>query len=329
MSELLDQSVLAWLMAGDPAIRWQVMRDLLDEPDTTWQAERARVETEGWGGQLLAEQGTDGLWAGGTFVPAGFTRELWQAEGQPWTATAYALNDLREWGLPPGSAAARRTVSRVGEHGLWDEGGQPFWAGEVEECINGRTLADGAYFGVDMARLAQRLVGEQQPDGGWNCERANGSVRSSVDSTINVLEGLLEYELATGGTEELRVARLTGQEYLLQRQLVRRASTGDVIDRDYLLLAHPHRWHYSILRGLDYMRASGIHDRAQPDPRLGEAFALLRGRRLPDGSWPLDRRHPGRQWFEVDDPEGKPSRWVTLLALRVLRWVHGLHTSDE
>lgn len=313
-------AVTAWLLEGDAAIRWQVMRDLLDEPDQVWQAERAKVETHGWGASLLARQGEDGLWDGGVFVPSGFTRELWQQEGQPWTGAAYALNDLREWGLDPRAEAARRVVRLVGENGRWDEGDQPFWEGEVEECINGRTLADGAYFGVDMAALAARLVSERQPDGGWNCERANGSVRSSFDSTINVLEGLLEFERATGGSPEVQAARRAGEEFLLERNLFRRKATGEPADPAYLLLGHPHRWHYDVLRALDHLRASAQISGAPADPRLGEALAHLRGRGLPDGRWPLDVRHGGRQWFEVDAGPGMPSRWVTLAALRVLRW---------
>ncbi len=315
--------VISWLLDGDPAIRWQVMRDLLDEPESTWRAARAAVETSGYGAALLSHQDPNGLWAGGVFVPDGFTRELWQHEGQPWTATAYAMNDLREWGLEPTSAAAVRAVRLVGENGRWDEGDQPFWEGEVEECINGRTLADGAYFGVDMSPLAARLVGEQQPDGGWNCERANGSVRSSFDSTINVLEGLLEFERATGGTAESTAARRGGEEFLLERGLFRRRSTGEPADAAYLLLAHPRRWHYDVLRALDYFRASVLASGAPVDPRLADALAHLRGRRLADGRWPLDVRHRGRQWFEVDEGVGMPSRWVTLSALRVLRWADG------
>ncbi len=313
-------NVIAWLLDGDPAIRWQVMRDLLDEPEQVWQAERAKVETHGWGADLLARQGEDGLWDGGVFVPAGFTREAWQQEGQPWTGAAYALNDLREWGLDPRSAAAHRVVRLVGQNGRWDEGDQPFWEGEVEECINGRLLADGAYFGVDMVALAARLVSERQPDGGWNCERANGSVRSSFDSTINVLEGLLEFERATGGTPESRTARQAGEEFLLERNLFRRKTTGEPADADYLLLGHPHRWVYSILRALDHLRAGASLTGAPADPRLTPALDHLRSRRMPDGRWPLDVRHGGRQWFEVDEGPGMPSRWVTLSALRVLRW---------
>ena len=308
--------VIEWLVAVDPAIRWQVLRDLLHAPAADRQAERAMVETQGWGARLLAHQDADGQWAGGPFVPARFTRQLWAQEGQPWTATTYALTQLREFGLDPTSERARRTVELIGHHSRWDHDGQPFWEGEVEECINGRTVADGAYFGVDVSPLVRRLVGERQPDGGWNCERANGSTRSSFDTTINVLEGLLEFEGATGGTPESRAARAAGEEYLLQRGLFRRLTTGEPADPALLDLVYPTRWHYTVLRALDHFRASA----ARPDPRLADAVRLVRERQRPDGRWAPDRRLPGRVWFDLDDGPGEPSPWVTLLALRVLRW---------
>ena len=313
-------AVIGWLLDSDPAIRWQVMRDLMDAPEADWSAERARVETEGWGARLLAHRDPDGQWAGGAFVPAGFTREAWQAEGQPWTATHFALSQLRELGLDPASASARATVALVGENARWDEGGQPFWQGEVEECINGRTVADGAYFGIDVGPIVERLLGERQQDGGWNCERANGSARTSFDTTINVVEGLLEYERATGGATAVRAARRSGEAFLLERALFRRLSTGEPADPDFLLLWHPNRWRHDILRGLDHFRAASLVGGEPPDPRLGEAVAELRRRRLPDGRWPLDRTPRGRVWFAVDEPVGQPSRWVTLRALRVLEW---------
>ena len=156
------------------------------------------METEGWGARLLSYQDEDGQWAGGAFLPADFDPREWKERGQPWTATSFSLSQLREFGLDPSSDRAKRTVELIGANSRWDEGGQPYWEGEVEECINGRTVADGAYFGVDVSSIVERLVGERLDDGGWNCERANGSVRSSFPSTINVLEGLLEYESATG-----------------------------------------------------------------------------------------------------------------------------------
>ncbi len=215
--------VIDWLLDSDPAIRWQVMRDLLDAPESEWTAERAKVESEGWGASLLANEDEDGQWAGGAFVPRGFDFREWQDVGQPWTATAFSLSQLREFGLDPASDRARRAVELIGANARWDHAGEPYWEGEVEECINGRTVADGAYFGVDVSPLVARLAGERLDDGGWNCERANGSVRSSFATTINVLEGLLEYERATGGTPESREARKSGEEYLLERNLFRRA----------------------------------------------------------------------------------------------------------
>jgi hypothetical protein len=318
-----DAAGIDWLLAGDPAIRWQVLRDLLDAPAREWQAERNKVETEGWGAQLLGLEDEDGQWDGGSFVPAGFERSEWEQVGQPWTATTYALTQLREFGLDPRSERAQRAVELVGANSRWDHDGQPFWEGEVEECINGRTLADGAYFGVDMAPLAERLVAERLEDGGWNCMRAAGSLRSSFATTINVLEGLLEYEQATGGTAESVAARRTGEEFLLARGLFRRLSTGAPADEQFLRFAYPNRWHYDVLRALDYFRSAGVLTGAAPDPRLGDAVDYVRSRRREDGTWPLDRLIAGRTWFALDDGEGRPSRWVTLRAMRVLRWCDG------
>lgn len=315
-----DFDVVEWLLDSDPAIRWQVMRDLLDTPEADWQAERGKIESEGWGGRLFALQDTDGQWAGGAFVPAGFTEQDWKEDGQPWTATCWSLTQLREFGLAPKCACARRTVRLVGENSRWDHDDQPFWEGEVEECINGRTVASGAYFGVDVSPIVRRLLSERQADGGWNCERANGSRVSSFDTTINVLEGLLEFARATGDTDAIRDARQTGEEYLLQRDLFRRLSTGEPVDPDYLRFTHPNRWRYDILRALDYFRASTQFREAEPDARLAAAVAHIRARRLDDGRWPLDKRLRGRIWFEIDDGAGNPSRWITLRALRVLKW---------
>ncbi len=314
------EAVSGWLLRSDPAIRWQVMRDLLDAPESEWQTERGRIATEGWGARLFDCQDGDGQWAGGAFLPSGFTSKDWHAEGQPWTATSFVLTQLREFGLDPTCERARRTVAAVGENSRWDEGSQPFWEGEVEECINGRTVADGAYFCVDVSPIVERLTGERQPDGGWNCERCNGSMRSSFHTTINVLEGLLEFERSTGGTAESRKARRSGEEYLLERRLFRRAGIGEPADEGFLFFTHPNRWRYDVLRALDYFRAASLFAGTSPDARLGEAIDHLRRRRGPDGRWLLDVRHRGRVWFDIDEGEGRPSRWITLRALRILRW---------
>lgn len=312
---MIADEVTEWLLDSDPAIRWQVMRDVLDAPQPEWRAQRARVETEGWGAGLLERQDADGQWAGASFFPHGFTRALFEAEGQPWTTTSHTLTTLHELGLDPSCERATTTVALVGANCRWDAGGELFWSGETEECINGRTVADGAYFGADVSGIVKRLLGEIQPDGGWNCERSNGSSRSSYHSTINVLEGLLEFERAHGAPPETQQARRGGEEFLLERNLFRRLSTGEAADGDFLELTHPNRWLYDILRGLDYFRSA---DRR--DPRLAEPIEILRGRQLGDGRWPLDRTPRGRTWFPIDGGVGEPSRWITLRALRILLW---------
>jgi hypothetical protein len=158
--------------------------------------------------------------------------------------------------------------------------------------------------------------GEQLEDGGWNCEVENGSIRSSFATTINVLEGLLAHERATGGSAESIAARRRGEEYLLERRLVRRKSTGEVVNPAWLLFSFPIRWHYDVLRALEYFRSVGD----MPDSRMDEAIDLLRSKQQPDGTWLLENTHPGKVHFALEEGDSRPSRWNTLRALRVLRW---------
>jgi hypothetical protein len=312
-STTAQAAMIDWLLDSDPAIRWQVLSDLTDASPTDVVTERARVEHEGWGARLLALEGTDGLWDGGACFPASYRGG---EPGQPWTATMHSLQTLQIFGLDPASEAARRATSLVAENGRWEHAGQRYFDGEVEPCINGRTIEAGAYYGVDVSPLVERILGERLADGGWNCEAENGSVRSSFDTTLTVLDGLLEYERATGGSADVREARRSGEEYLLERNGFRRKSTGEVVNPEYLDFAFPYYWHYDVLRALDYFRRSG----AEPDSRLAPAIEIVRSKRLPDGRWPLDRVHPGRVHFAVDGDVGDGSRWNTLRALRVLNW---------
>jgi hypothetical protein len=307
-------NVIDWLFDSDPAIRWQVMRDLTHEPADVIAAERSRVATEGWGARLLALQAPDGRWGGAPW-------------SQDWTDTFHVLELLRRFGLDPDSEQARRAVGLVREHVVW-RGGAPgetpwadnrFFEGEVEPCINGNVVETGAYFGVDMTPLVDRLLGEQLPDGGWNCEVENGATVSSFGTTINVLEGLLEHERATGGSAELREARRRGEGYMLERRLFRRKSTGEVIDPSWLRFSFPTWYFYDVLRGLEYLRDADF----RPDERVDEAIEAVEGNRDPDGRWPLQNVHAGESHFEMEDGEGKPSRWNTLRAMRVLDWFAG------
>jgi hypothetical protein len=301
-------TVLEWLLDSDPAIRWQVMRDLTDAPTDEVAAERARVAREGWGAQLLAAQGADGQWSGGALFPE-------------WTSTTYTLQLLRQFGVDPSTEEVQYAIARVGANSRWEHENEPYFEGEVEPCINGRAVAIGAYFGVDMRGVVNRLLTEQMEDGGWNCEQENGSTRGSFDTTINVLEGLLEFERFTGGAAEVAAVRNRGQEYLLKRGLFRRLSTGEVIvphkgEGDWLRFSFPHGWRYDVLRGLDYMREAGV----APDERVAEAISLVESKRDADGRWLLEHAHHDRLLVDLGEREGAPSRWITLLALRVLRW---------
>jgi len=310
-----EKSVMQWLLDSDPSIRWQVMRDLTGAPAEEVAAERARVATEGVGARLLALQGADGSWAG----------EAWN---RGWDSTMHVLSLLREMGLDPASNEARNAVGLVRDRVTWrgwdwdgtwrgsDFVGNPFFAGEVEPCINGQVAASGAYFGQDIQRILGLLLAEQLSDGGWNCEAANGSTRSSFNTTICVLEALLEYELAGGSRTEVTEARLRGQDYLLERRLFRRLTTGEVVDPAWTQFSFPTWWHYDVLRGLEYLCRAGV----TPDERVAEAIELVESKRDGDGRWPLENQHPGTMAVAVDEGEGRPSRWNTLRALRVLDW---------
>ncbi len=312
--------VIDWLLDSDPSIRWQVMRDLTGAFSEDVAIERSRVAREGYGARLLSLQQADGSWAG-------------VAWNRGWNSTMHVLTLLREMGLDPESDAASRAVGLVRDHVRWqgwdgttwrgaDWVGNPYFEGEVETCINGQVAASGAYFGQDVRGIVDRLLDEQLPDGGWNCEAVNGSTRSSFNTTICVLEALLEYERANEVRPEVTAARLRGQEYLLERRLFRRRSTGEVIERDrkggasWTCFAFPTWWHYDVLRGFEFLRSAGV----SPDERVADAIALVESKRDRDGRWPLETRYPGVMPVEIDNGEGRPSRWNTLRALRVLRW---------
>lgn len=296
--------VLDWLLDSDPALRWQVLEHLSDSPSGVIEAERARVAREGWGARLLADQRDDGNWGDGK-------------THRQWWSNLYTLVWLRDLGVDPSDAVVQTAIDRVRERITWGpwHNDSPFFDGESEPCINGRVVALGAYFNVRTDDLVDRLLGEQLNDGGWNCQ-SQISPRSSFHTTICVLEGFLAYERAFGATPGIADARQRGEDYLLERRLLRRLSNGEIINADWMRLAFPPLWHYDVLRALDYFRSA-----ERPyDERMAEAIEVIRERRQADGRWLLDVRHKNTLYEDIAGEAGAPNMWVTLGALRVLRW---------
>lgn len=315
-----EHDVIPFLLNADPAIRWQVLRDLTDASADEVAAERARVSVDGLGAQLLALQGADGTWGGAAW-------------NHGWDSTMHALMLLREFGLDPDSDQARTAIDLVRERVTWNGCGpeecndNAFFAGEIEPCINGQVALVGAYFGQDVRVIVGRLLNEQLSDGGWNCEAERGSTRASFNTTICVLEALLQHEQRFGADSQIASARARGHEYLLERRLFRRKSTGGVIAADkkgrtahgdapaFTQLAFPTWWHYDVLRALDYFRDAGVAH----DPRMDEAVRVVGAKRSSDGRWSAEIQFPGVMPIEIDDELGRPSRWITHRALRVLK----------
>jgi hypothetical protein len=295
---------IKWLLDSDPAIRWQVMRDITGEAPDAIAAERSRVASEGWGAQLLARQSPAGDWG----------------DGPKWDLIAlWSLVVLKDLGLDAASKQARKMIDRVAKGLVYKPlDNRPFLHGETEPCINGRILGIGAYFKDPNDALAKQLLGEQLEDGGWNCE-APKSRRSSFHTTICVLEGLLDYERAGRESTAVTKARKRAENYLLDRRMFRSLRTGKVIDKRWLRFSYPTFWHYDVLRGLDYLRNAGI----KPDGRVIEAIEVVTERSHQNGRWPLNRLHPERIPLEMETEVGRASRWNTLRALRVLRWCNG------
>ena len=316
------QETIEWMLNSDPALKWQVERDILGLPESEWQKTRALTASEGIGARLLALQDEDGQWAGGAYFP---TREDARAlpyvegeKGQPYIATTWTLNSLREWGVD--ASALGDTADRLDAGCKWECDDLPYWGGEVDCCINAFTVSNGAWLGRDMSANVQWFLEHQLEDGGWNCEWIEGDLRSSFHSTLNSLAGLLDYELRTGKNEKVADARKRAEEYLLQRRLMFRLSTGEPVGPWLNDLAYPLRWNYTIIRALNYFRDSAVFSTTQPDPRIAEAADALAAMANENGRWVTNDRIPGQVWFDFDTPVGEESKWLTFFALRALAW---------
>jgi hypothetical protein len=308
---------IEWLLKGDPAIRWQALRDLTETAERTVERERSKIARAGWGPLLLAQQDPAGTWAGGLSSDGGLY-------SPKWTSTTYTMLLLRDFGLPPKNRQAREACKLLLDGGLQPDGGINYgiwakWQGRGETCITGMVLSILAYFGYDDDRLdtiADHLLVQQMPDGGWNCQRPQGATHSSVHTTISALEGLRLYASHCGRKQKaVKEAQRLGREFLLVHRLFRSHRTGEVIKPVFTRFAFPPRWHYDILRALDYFQAVN----APRDERLADAIEIVRNSQGEDGRWPLQNSYTGKTYFEMERL-GAPSRWNTLRALRVLKW---------
>jgi hypothetical protein len=300
-----QESVIEWLLAGDPAIRWQVMRDLVDEPAEMWERERRRTAESGWVAELLGHMRPDGEWPKGR-----------------WTASTWTLLLLVTCGLPDSHPAGRPATDRL--LGRFMPPGQDvdgvFLLKRVDLCHLGFWLGLGAHFLGDDPRLpplSHAVLSAQLEDGGWNCHMRNhpSTRHSSFHTTFNVLENL---RIAAGRgivpDRAFRDAETRAVEFMLSHRMYRSDHTGEVISERFTHLTYPWHWHYTVLRGLDYLRLTP----AISDERLADPIDVLRDRRKPNGRWPLQKRIPGTLLVEMEKP-GKDSRWNTLRALRILR----------
>lgn len=301
-----ENSILSWLLAGDPAIRWQTLRDLCNAGTAKILKERKKISSEGWGDQLLKRQESSGLWSSGLYTPK-------------WTSTTYTMLLLRQLGLAPDHPQALKACELLLDEGLYHDGGINFFAAlkHSETCVTGMVLSILSYFDFDderVERLAEYLVSQQMPDGGWNCRYYKGATHSSFHTTINALEGLREYE-KRHPSKTLAQSQKPGVEFLLVHKLFRSHRTGKVVDSKMTRFSFPPRWKYDIMRALDYFQDCNL----QRDPRMSEAIELIRKKRRVDGTWLLQSKHSGRVFFEMEKI-GEPSRWNTLRALRILKW---------
>jgi hypothetical protein len=312
-----ESDAVQWLLEGDPAIRWQTLRDLLEEDERVVERERKKVASDGWGARLLAKQDGDGRWAGGASQETGLY-------SPKWISTTYTLMTLRDFGLAPGNRQAKKACRLLLDGGMQPDGGMNFgtwakWTKTSETCITGMSLSLLSYFEYEDDRvdtLVRHLLERQMPDGGWNCRRPAGATHASVHTTISVLEGLRHYELCRRRQlKAVREAQRRGREFLLVHRLFRSHRTGEIIKPIFLRFTFPPRWHYDVLRGLDHFQAVD----APRDPRLADAIEVVERNRGEDGRWSLAHTFKGKTYFELERV-GAPSRWNTLRALRVLKW---------
>ena len=302
----MKQEIIDWLLEGDVAIQYQIYRDLLDRSRPELQR---RIAEEGWGAQFLRCRNANGLWGRGFYQPK-------------WTSSHYTLLDLKMLAISPDHRMIRESIHQIARDEIGLDGGiNP--SGTISEsdvCINGMFLNYACYFGEPQERLksvVDFVLDQQLSDGGFNCRKnRSGARHSSLHSTLAVLEGIAEY--SSNGYEyrfrELEQAAIGSREFILHHRLFKSDRTGEVIRNEFLKLSYPPRWKYNVLRALAHFRDV----QAPWDDRMADAVNVITAKQRSDGRWPLQAAHPGAVHFRMEESR-EPSRWNTLIALRVLR----------
>lgn len=306
---MINKEILAWLIEGDVSIQYQVHRDLLgiNKP-----ALQHKIESEGWGLQFLNARKPNGHWGLGFYQPK-------------WTSTHYTLLDLKNLNISPNNKLIKETLQLIFEKEKAKDGGiKPIGTTQTSDvCINGMVLNYACYFNTEenlVRSVVDALLAQKMEDGGFNCQsNRKGATHSSLHTTLSVLEGILEYERNgyTYRLDELRKAKLESQEFILIHHLFRSDKTGNIIHPNFLKLYYPCRWYYDILKAMAYFQSAN----ARYDQRMDDAMDLIISKRTKDGSWKLAAAHPGQTHMAMEQA-GKPSRWNTLRALRILKHFH-------
>lgn len=303
---MINRETIDWLLEGDVSIRYQTYRDLLGVDKTQL---RNKIQTEGWGLKFLSLQHSNGHWGRGFYQPK-------------WTSSHYTLLDLKNLQISPNNKAIQKSIATIFATEKAPDGGlNPIGTAKLSDvCVNGMALNYACYFKTkeeELKSLVDFILSQQMDDGGFNCMfHRKGAVHSSLHSTLSVLEGILEYERNgyTYRLKELKKVKADSHEFILMHRLFRSDKTGEIIRPEFLKFCYPCRWHYDILKAMDYFQAANV----KYDPRMNDAVNVILEKRTENGQWKLPAAYPGQTHFEME-PTGKPSRWNTLRALRVLK----------
>lgn len=314
--------VLRWLLeANQPAVRAGTFVDLLGrkEEDPEVRSSRSRVARVGWAHDQLVTLGPRGYWeARGPRNAKEWIDFLYYPK---YLSTNWRALVLADFGLNASVPQVKRVAERLFEFKLRLSSPYNFY--HEEACVVGNTARILTRFGYAedfrVRKLYDWLVEDQREDGGWNCSHG-------TPGTLDVWEPLAAFATLppTKRSPKVKEAIANGVEFYLERRLLNEGPRYP----PWFRLHYPNHYYYDFLVGLDVVTQLG----AAGDRRLRPAIRLLMDKRQADGTWLMERLHPdvsgpqaaqyrkGVTPLRIEEP-GKPSKWITLKALRVLKRV--------